>query len=76
MTISEFKKHMNFLVGCINFEYNGQDCGIDPLSRTEYDMWYGNDCITVKSVDKLLAARLFDGKTVIDIWDDITDLHY
>lgn len=76
MTISEFKKHMSFLVGCVNFEYNGRDCGIDPLNHTEYDIWYGDDCITVKSIDELLEAKFFDGKTIVDIWDSVADLHY
>lgn len=76
MTLSEFKKHMDYLVGCVNFVYNNYSCGIDPLGRTQYDMWYGDDAITVNSVEEILNRKFFDGKSLTEIWDDVTELEY
>lgn len=58
----------------MTFIYNGKDCGIDPMSITEFDMWYGEDFITVNSIDKVMNTALFDGKTLLDIVDDVEDL--
>ena len=58
----------------MTFIYNGKDCGIDPMSITEFDMQYGEDFITVNSIDKVMNTALFDGKTLSDIIDDVEDL--
>lgn len=76
MTSSMIKQHLDGLIGCITFEYNGYSCGIDPLARDDFDMWYGNDEYKAYSIDEVMRVKLFDGKSLEDIVDDITDLDY
>ncbi len=76
MTILEIKKHISDLVGHITFTFNGYSCGIDPLSLDSFDMWYGDDEITVDSIEKVLNVKFFGGKSLTEIWDDVTDVDY
>ena len=76
MSISELRDFLDTLTSHITFEYNGLSCGIDPLSRKEYDMWYGDNTITVESLDEVFNTEFFDGKTIIDIWDDVSEVEY
>ena len=76
MTVDELRDYIASLTGHVMFEYNGKPCGIDPWSLDEFAMWCGSDKITVDSPDKVLTTKLFDGKSLVDIWGDITDLDY
>lgn len=76
MTINQFIKHIENLVGCVCFEYRSKPCGIDPLSRNKYEMWYGKECFTASTVDEVMTVKFYDGKSLTAIWDDITDLEY
>ena len=76
MTLTQFKAYMEHLVGCVNFEYNGYSCGVDPIGRGQYDMWCGEDTATVTSVDDVLTTEIFNGKSLTDIWNDISELDY
>jgi len=76
MTIAQVKDYLAKLTSHITFEYNGQSCGIDPLSKNEFNMWYGSDEMTVNSIDKVMNANFFDGKSLEEIWDEITELEY
>lgn len=76
MTLSQFKKYLDHLVGCVNFAYNGHSCGVDPMGRTKYDMWYGSNVVTVNSVEDVLNTKIFNGKSLIDIWDDLAGFDY
>lgn len=58
----------------ILFDYNGHNCGIDPLSKTTIDMWYGDIACTVSSVDEAMNYPLFNGKTINEISEDIKNL--
>ena len=74
MTIAEIKDRLSEIVTQMTFIYNGKDCGVDPMSITEFDMWCGDDFVTVNSIDEVMETELFDGKTLPDIIDDIEDL--
>jgi len=75
-TLAQFRFHLDNLVGCIQFDYNGYSCGVDPIGRARYDVWYGNTDVTVTSVDDVLCTTIFNGKTLQDIWDDLTEFNY
>lgn len=64
------------LTSHVTFCYNGYDCGIDPLAKDEFNMWYGTDEMTVDSIDKVMDINFFDGKSLKDIWSDITELEF
>ncbi len=76
MNILELRKYLGDLIGQISFSYNGQLCGIDPLALDSFDMWYGAKTITASSVDEVMDAVFFDGKTLKDIWPDVTDVDF
>ena len=76
MTNNEIREHLDNLIGAITFEYNGYSCGIDPISTDEFDMWYGDETITVISVDEVMETDFFDGKPLESILDDTTDFDY
>lgn len=76
MTIKNLADHLCRLVGCVQFEYNGKSCGIDPLSISEYVMWYGEDDIVVDSIDDVIDKDFFDGKSIGDVWDNVTNIEY
>ena len=57
------------------FDYKGKAGGVDPLARDkEYDMWYGDDSITVDSLDKAMKTKFFDGKSLEEISDEIENV--
>lgn len=76
MTIVQAKKYLDNLTSHITFVYDGHDCGVDPLSINSFDIWCDDDEINVSSVNEVFNAKIFNGKSLIDIWDDITDLEY
>ena len=76
MTLDLFEHHIYNLIGCVQFDYNGYSCGVDPIGCARYDVWYGNTEVTVTSVEDVLCTRIFNGKTLLDIWDDLTEFDY
>ena len=76
MTLDLFEHHISNLIGSVQFDYNGYSCGVDPIGHTRYDVWYGNTVVTVTSVDDVLCTTIFNGKTLLDIWDDLTEFDY
>lgn len=58
----------------IIFDYNNLPCGIDPLSKSRIDMWYGDKCYTAKSFDEAMEYPLFDGKSLKYIADKVENL--
>lgn len=53
------------------FTFQGKDCGVDPISINQYNMWYGNNHLTVSSVGEVFDAKFWDGKTLGEIFDSI-----
>lgn len=74
MTDFNIKEYLGGLTSHVMFEYNGYSCGVDPLSLNQFEMWYGNQSMTAQSIDEVMTAKFFDGNSLEDILDDITDL--
>ena len=45
-------------------------------SHVMFDMWYGDESMTAHSIEEVMTTKFFDGKSMEDILDDITDLEY
>lgn len=71
---TKIKDYLNTLTGQITFRYNNKDCGIDPIARDEFDIWYGDELVTVETVNDAMNIDIFGDKSLRDIFDDITDL--
>lgn len=76
MTILELKEYLRNLISCVTFIYDGYSCGIDPLTTDDFDMWCGDESITVHSIDEVMETEFFNGESLDDIWDDVSDLEY
>ena len=74
MKNNELKDRIAEIVTQITFTYNGKNCGVDPMSSTEFDMWCGDEFVTVGSIEEVMNTKLFDDKSLADIVDDIDDL--
>lgn len=74
MTTKEIIDTVSF-DGCashLTFDYNGKPCGVDPLSRDHFEMWYGDSDAVARSLEEILSIPLFGGKTLAEIASQIT----
>lgn len=76
MTLKHFKNHLNQLIGAILFDYKGHSCGVDPISKTKYHIWCSDEISTVQSIDDVLTTDIFEGKPLIDIFEECVDFDY
>lgn len=76
MTAEDIREHLRNLIGAITFEYNGKNCGIDPLSLNKFVMWYGDDETVAESVDEVISIDFFDGNCLEEIIEDAEDFEY
>lgn len=74
MTASEMRKRIESLSGHVLFDYNGHNCGVDPFSRNNIDMWCGQELMNAKSADEAMTTPFFDGRALQDIMNDIVDV--
>lgn len=72
MMADKLKDRLLDMVTHITFEYQGIDCGIDPLSPTHFDIWCGDDTITVDNITAVMDTPLFNGRALKDIAQEIT----
>ena len=76
MTAEDIREHLGNLIGAITFEYNGKNCGIDPLSLNKFVMWYGDDETVAESVDEVMSIDFFDGNCLEEIIEDAEGFEY
>ena len=76
MKISDFIEQVSSIAGCITFNYNGENCGVEPYSKNDFEIWYGENDVSVNSVDEVMNTKLFDGKSLIEIFNDITEIDF
>lgn len=57
MTIADVKNYLASLTSHIMFEYDGKSCGVDPLSKNKFNMWYGSEGITVNSIGEVMTTK-------------------
>lgn len=74
MKTTALKNRIALLETHILFDYNGKSCGIDPITLNQIDLWYGDNAVTVNSVDNAMQTPLFDGKSLADICDSIQNI--
>lgn len=74
MNALELKERIDSLCTHVLFDYNGQECGVDPFSHNEYDMRYGKKSVTVNSIDDVMNLPFFDGKALKDILSEVENL--
>lgn len=70
-TYQELYDYINAHVSHVIFEYNGKNCGIDPFSNTNFDVWYGDKIEKMTSIEDVFHSPFFDGKSLADIIPEI-----
>lgn len=63
----------------VTWDYNDKPCGVDPYytdkdKKYHFDTWYGEKMVDFSSVDEVMNAPFFDGKTIAEIIPDIKNL--
>ena len=76
MNIKGFKNHINSLTSHFLFDFNGKNCGVDPLSKDEFDIWYGEKLHTVKTIEEVMTIPIFDGQSLTQIFNRIENIDY
>lgn len=71
MTADRIKDRINQMISHFTFEYNGKNCGVDPFSKNDFDIWCGNDFKSVVSIDEVMNMPFFDNKSLSQIADEI-----
>ncbi|MEY8428821.1 hypothetical protein AALA00_14160 [Lachnospiraceae bacterium 46-15] len=71
MKALDIKKYLDEVFSHFLFEYNGENCGVDPISRTHFDMWYGDKEMTAESIDEVMEVPFFDGLSLTEIAKNI-----
>lgn len=53
------------------FYYKGHNCGVDPFSDEDFDMWCGDDYMKAHSLEEVMSTPFFAGKCLRDIAEKI-----
>lgn len=76
MTAEKIKNRIAECISHFCFDYQNKACGVDPIYSPKdgqrFEMWYGEDDIyTAHSVDDVMTVRLFGGKSLNEIAEQI-----
>lgn len=67
MTAKEIKGRLSEMCSHFTFEYNGKECGVDPINKNNFDMWYGDNFKTAADLDEVMTTSFFGGKSLNEI---------
>lgn len=67
MTRNEIKEHLH---SDIEFSYNGKWASFCPIGVFLCGYQY-EDEIPYKTIDDAIDAKVFDGKSLVEIWDEV-----
>lgn len=76
MNAKIIKSRLEEMCSHFTFKYNGTECGVDPLSANQYDVWCGENFKTFTSVDEVMNTPFFCGKALKNITSDIDIIDY
>ena len=76
MTADKIKSRISETASHFTFDFNNKACGVDPFTATKFNMWCGDNNITVNSIDDVMNHPFFDGKCLTDICNDITIIDF
>ena len=71
MTLEKIKNRLSECCTHFLFEFNGKDCGVDPIGEMQYNVWFGEECAEIEGIDKLMETPFFDGMCLNDIYNRI-----
>lgn len=62
---------MDYLYTDRDFIYNGFISSVCPFSDTDISLAYNGQSWDFDNIEDAVDAKVFDGKSIIDIWDEI-----
>lgn len=71
MKAQDLKKLILSLSQDVVFSFNGQNACINPWNINKYEMGFGDNVMTAKSIDEVMSTPFFDGKPLNEIADKI-----
>lgn len=74
MTAKQIKDRINEICTIFEFDYKGKNCAVDPFSKSSFVMWYGDNDYIAHSIDDVMSVKLFDGKSLTEIVDEIENV--
>lgn len=74
MTVKGLRDRIESLCTHVLFDYDGKECGIDPLDAGHFDMWYGDKFMEAHSIDEVMQTPFFNGKALEDIVDQLENV--
>lgn len=74
MTSDNLKNQIDSLISHVLFDYNGKPCGVDPINHHHFDVWCGDKVFSSKSINEVMETPFFDGKSLEEICNDITNI--
>lgn len=66
MNRDEIKK---YLISDIDFYHNEKGAAFCPIGV--YVVGYDNEGVEFATLDEAMDAKVFDGKSLVEIWDDV-----
>lgn len=72
MKPNKLAEMIDSLAGDIDFEYHGKHGAVCPFSRTDIALSYGEEAHSHTSVDDAMNDKMFDGKCLREISEQIT----
>ncbi|MBR6887073.1 MAG: hypothetical protein IKN16_01340 [Selenomonadaceae bacterium] len=70
MTATELKEQIEKMNSHVLFDYDGKNCGVDPITKNEIAMWFGGEYLTAR-LEEVMQIKLFAGKSLNDIASEI-----
>ena len=75
MNRQQFKQLLKDTFLEVTFEYNGKRTLVSPIGSGRYSFSYNDEYNRDDmDFDELISMPIYDGKTILDISDDITDI--
>ncbi len=76
MEPEELKGRIQSLATHILFDYKGVAGGVDPFNAGDFDLWYGDVYLKAHSIEEVMTAPVFDGKSLNDIATELKNIEY
>lgn len=70
--IEDVKNRLADMESHFLFDYDGKRCGVDPISRNKYNLWFGEKHSYVTSAEAVFEVPFWGGKRLPEIYDTIT----
>ncbi len=56
------------------FQYHDKEGHVDPYGPTEFLLWFEGEERTVHSLDEVMNTPFWDGKSLAEIAEEVTDI--